>query len=332
LPIDSQVVNGRIIGPDGTTPSSLEIEDGRIISVDTEADVWRTVDASGYFVLPGAVQPDRPTGDRALALIKQGISTTIVHLSGRLEDLPDQMGQLAHEAVLDYAVCWDLPADVTPDEIMVARQHGVQAFEISGDHAPGTLVSALGNATVRVPANSAHLAEWTSNAPAATRVIATIESASGLRSVEEAKGHAASVFTEVDIERLAAGSDPALWDAVIGGEIDIIRARPTGTFLVQFVYREGVDKRGMPVQRLVDVCASNPATAYGLAPKKGGLKPRSDADFVVFDPDQESEIDGESVHGRVIYSQLRGDILLFNDELHLPPGNGRMLPVGESRG
>jgi hypothetical protein len=331
LPIDSQVVNGRIIGPDGGMPSSLEVDAGRIISVETETEVWRTVDASGYFVLPGAIQPGNPTSDHALTLINQGISSVLVRLEGGVDELAGEVERLAREAVLDYAICWSLPGDATPEDLMTAREFGVHVFDVSDSQQPGRIVSAIDGATARIPASSEHLSEWVLSAPAKTRFVLTVTSVLDLHDALMSRGSGpAMISVEVDTGSLAGMSGRPLWDAAISGTIDMIATDGPNTSLLQFVYHEGVERRGMSVQRLVDMCATHPATAYGLAPDKGGLQPRSDADFVVFDPAQNSEIGGKTVQGRVIYAQLRGDILLFNDELHLASGNGRMLPAGES--
>jgi dihydropyrimidinase len=43
-------------------------------------------------------------------------------------------------------------------------------------------------------------------------------------------------------------------------------------------------RRGLPLGRLVQLVAQNPARAFGHYPRKGALLPGSDADIVVFDP------------------------------------------------
>ena len=50
------------------------------------------------------------------------------------------------------------------------------------------------------------------------------------------------------------------------------------------VYTEGVVKRGMSLERFVDVTSTNAAKILGLYPKKGALAPGSDADIVLIDP------------------------------------------------
>jgi len=42
--------------------------------------------------------------------------------------------------------------------------------------------------------------------------------------------------------------------------------------------------RGLPIERVVQLAAENPARAFGHYPAKGALAPGSDADIVIFDP------------------------------------------------
>lgn len=76
--------------------------------------------------------------------------------------------------------------------------------------------------------------------------------------------------------------------------------------------------RGLPIQRLAEVAAANPARAFGHYPRKGALAPGSDADLVVWDPAAEMTIGtqtfddgtGDSVYaGQKLSGQVR-DVLL----------------------
>ena len=83
---------------------------------------------------------------------------------------------------------------------------------------------------------------------------------------------------------------------------------------------EGCYKRGLSLEKLVEVCCTNPAKRLGLEGKKGVIAAGADADFAVIDPDKEwvlkeedlltknriSPLIGSTIHGRVISTFLRG--------------------------
>src|SRR5918998_3790794 len=97
----------------------------------------------------------------------------------------------------------------------------------------------------------------------------------------------------------------ALWRGVKRGEIDWVcsdhaccseehkegdlwQALPGfgGTALVYpFMLTEG-PRRGLSFERIVDLVATNPARAYGLAPRKGAITIGADADLTIVDIDQ----------------------------------------------
>jgi dihydroorotase (multifunctional complex type) len=97
----------------------------------------------------------------------------------------------------------------------------------------------------------------------------------------------------------------ALWRGVVRGEIDWVcsdhaccseehkegdlwQALPGfgGTALVYpFMLTEG-SRRGLSFERIVDLVATNPARAYGLAPRKGAIAVGADADLTIVDMDQ----------------------------------------------
>lgn len=56
----------------------------------------------------------------------------------------------------------------------------------------------------------------------------------------------------------------------------------------------------------VRLCAEAPARAFGLWPRKGSLRPGSDADVVVWDPDRRQSLDAGSLHMAVDHSPYAG--------------------------
>ena len=62
-------------------------------------------------------------------------------------------------------------------------------------------------------------------------------------------------------------------------------------------YSEGVVKRGMSLERYVDITSANAARLLGLYPRKGALSPGSDADIAIIDPDYNKTLELSDLHG-----------------------------------
>lgn len=62
-------------------------------------------------------------------------------------------------------------------------------------------------------------------------------------------------------------------------------------------YTEGVVKRGMSLQRFVEVTSSNAAKILGMYPRKGAIMPGSDADIVLLDPTVRRKLELSDLHG-----------------------------------
>ncbi len=95
----------------------------------------------------------------------------------------------------------------------------------------------------------------------------------------------------------------ALWQAIAGGEVDTIGSDHVprhGRFkqgglasaspgfpglqqLLPLVLTEGHLRRGIPLERLVDLVSTRPAEIFGLADRKGAIRPGADADLVIVD-------------------------------------------------
>lgn len=100
-----------------------------------------------------------------------------------------------------------------------------------------------------------------------------------------------------------ASDREALWAAIAAGEVDTIGSDHVprhGRFkegglqkaspgfpgmqqLLPLVLTEGHLRRGIPLERLVDLVATRPAQIFGLGHRKGAIRPGADADLVVVD-------------------------------------------------
>ena len=153
----------------------------------------------------------------------------------------------------------------------------------------------------------------------------------------------------------------ALWQAVLSGDVDIIGtdhvhrdlSGKTGSVwdaspgcpgletMLPVMLSEGHHKRGLSLERVAALTATNAAMAMGLSQRKGAIAVGLDADFAIVDLDAEWLLDqsclrssagysiyeGQRFKGRVVHTVLRGgfvlrDGVLLDDAI----GQGRYLP------
>ena len=94
-------------------------------------------------------------------------------------------------------------------------------------------------------------------------------------------------------------------------------------------YTEGVVKRGMPLERFVQVTSSNAARIMGLYPRKGVIAPGSDADIALIDPSFNKRLtmadlhisdysiwEGYEAKGWPVVTVMRGKVVVENGEFH----------------
>jgi len=75
---------------------------------------------------------------------------------------------------------------------------------------------------------------------------------------------------------------------------------------LSLVFTGGVQGKRFSVNRFVELVSTNPAKLFGLYPRKGTIAVGSDADLVIFDPNQEHVISAKTHHMRVDYSMFEG--------------------------
>jgi hypothetical protein len=310
--IDTRLTNGRLVREHMVEPGGFIVRDGRIaIDSDPQAQAWRTVDASGFYVLPALIQPGLPIMDGARALALSGVGTAIVTLrSASLATLTQELDSLAREATLDYVVCWQVPDQAPPADLRSALALGVTAFEMceSLERVPPT-------ATLRLPLESAE--SLISNDGHPTRVVQTTADPEHARAA--ARRTRPGQFIELSTASLS--DDVRDWSAV--AELDRSACVTGDTDLLLKLFEYGVRSCGMTVEKLARLASVSVAAAYGIDGSKRGLALGADADVVVFDADAL----GDGLPGRAVFSLLRGEILLYNDDVHTAPGSGKQQPV-----
>jgi dihydropyrimidinase len=75
---------------------------------------------------------------------------------------------------------------------------------------------------------------------------------------------------------------------------------------LSLVYSGGVHGGRFSPNRFVQLVSTAPAKLFGLYPRKGTIAVGSDADLVVFDPNEEQTISAKTHHMRVDYSMFEG--------------------------
>lgn len=162
---------------------------------------------------------------------------------------------------------------------------------------------------------------------------------------------------------LRSGRDvEALWEGIADGTISTVgsdhnsrpRARKEGsiwsasagfpgvTTLLPALLSEGHHRRHLPLERIVEVAATNPATVFGLAPRKGAIVAGADADLVLVDLDREVRVsaddcdsrsdfsiyDGWTMRGWPVRTLVRGSTVMVNGDVVGEPGHGQWLARG----
>ena len=150
----------------------------------------------------------------------------------------------------------------------------------------------------------------------------------------------------------------ALWKAIQKGIIDTVASdhapkakkmddpffespygSPQSETMLTVTYDEGVNKRRIKPNKLVQLFSENPAKIFGLYPRKGTIQKGADADLLIFDPNQIHTIqhqtqnsgapytlyEGRRCKGKPILVMQRGKILIENGEMRGRPGEGKFL-------
>jgi dihydropyrimidinase len=114
---------------------------------------------------------------------------------------------------------------------------------------------------------------------------------------------------------------------------------PALATLVPAVLTEGVHKRGLPLEQVVDKFTRSPARIFGIYPRKGTIAPGSDADLAIVDLHAERVVDparlysmsdfslfqGKALVGWPVYTIKSGVVAYEDGQVTIQPGTGRYL-------
>ncbi|MFN0180091.1 MAG: dihydroorotase [Gemmatimonadales bacterium] len=143
------------------------------------------------------------------------------------------------------------------------------------------------------------------------------------------------------IDMLATDHAPWTRTQKLDPALTISRLRPGVSdlqFMLPMYFSEGVGKRGLSLERFVATTSTNAARRFGLFPKKGVLRPGSDADLVLWDPTRPGRVtaaadhsnsdyspyEGWSVIGWPVLTMRRGEVVARGAEVVGQPGSGRL--------
>jgi dihydropyrimidinase len=113
---------------------------------------------------------------------------------------------------------------------------------------------------------------------------------------------------------------------------------------MSLVFNGGVAEGRISLNRFVEITSTAAAKIFGLFPRKGTIAVGSDADIVIFDPDEEMTISAKTHHMNVDYSCYegwkvrgvtktvlsRGELVIEEGKYVGKPGNGQFLKRGQA--
>ena len=149
------------------------------------------------------------------------------------------------------------------------------------------------------------------------------------------------------IQVVATDHCPFMMAQKRAGEADFAKipnGHPAVEHRLELLYSEGVRKGRISWNKFVEVTATNPAKIFGMFPKKGTIAVGSDADLVLFDPEEKHTLSAATHHHRCDYScyegwpvtgkcktvLLRGRVAIDNGEVKVEKGYGRFVKRGRA--
>lgn len=102
---------------------------------------------------------------------------------------------------------------------------------------------------------------------------------------------------------------PFKWEQKLMGKDDfskIPNGHPAIENRMELLYTEGVHKKKISLNKYVEVACTNPAKIFGMFPRKGTIAPGTDADIVIFDPEEKHTLSAKTHHMNVDYSAYEG--------------------------
>jgi dihydropyrimidinase len=142
---------------------------------------------------------------------------------------------------------------------------------------------------------------------------------------------------------------PFTWEQKQMGKNDfskIPNGHPAIEHRMELLYSEGVNKGKITLNKYVEVTSTNAAKIFGMFPKKGTISVGTDADIVIFDPNQQQTISANSHHMNTDYSGyegwevtgkvktvvLRGKVAIHDNDCLIEKGYGQFVKRNKVKG
>jgi dihydropyrimidinase len=135
---------------------------------------------------------------------------------------------------------------------------------------------------------------------------------------------------------------PFMWEQKLMGKDDfskIPNGHPAVENRMELLFSEGVAKNKITLNKYVEVACTNPAKIFGMFPRKGTIAVGSDADIIIFNPEEKHTLSAKTHHMNVDYSGyegweltgkvktvlLRGTVAIDNNQCLIEKGFGKFI-------
>ena len=151
------------------------------------------------------------------------------------------------------------------------------------------------------------------------------------------------------VKVVATDHCPFKWEQKLMGKDDfskIPNGHPAIEHRMELLFSEGVQKGKISLNKYVEVSSTNAAKIFGMFPRKGTIAVGTDADIVIFDPNEKHRISAASHHMNVDYSAyegweitgkvktvlLRGKVAINDNKCILEKGYGQFIKRNKVNG
>ncbi len=144
------------------------------------------------------------------------------------------------------------------------------------------------------------------------------------------------------VQTIATDHCPFHWEQKLNGKDDfskIPNGAPGIENRMELMFSEGVQTGKISLNKYVEITSTNSAKIFGMFPRKGTISIGSDADIIIFDPNEEHTISAKNHHMNVDYSAyegwevkgkckqtiLRGKLVIDNGKVKAEKGYGKFI-------